>query len=77
MVTQELIKRITAKGINANEIVYSICIGDIIECIAEVYEEDALNFSDNKLDELIEKGIKATGLIPWSDTIEEGLRCAG
>ena len=77
MVTQELIKRITAKGINANEIVYSICIGDIIECIADVYEEDALSFSDNKLDELIEKGIKATGLIPWSDTIEEGLRCIG
>ena len=77
MVTQELIKRITARGINTDEIVYSICIGDIIECIAEVYGEDALNFSDNKLDELIEKGIKATGLIPWSDTIEEGLRCIG
>jgi hypothetical protein len=77
MVTQERIKHIKARGIDTDEIVYSICIGDIIGCIADVYGEDALSFSDNKLNELIEKGVKATGLIPWSDTIEEGLRCVG
>ena len=69
-VTQRLIERAKRKGMNTDEVVYSICIGDVIECIADVYEEKALSFSDDRFKELIEKGIKAAEYIPWSETIE-------
>jgi lactate dehydrogenase-like 2-hydroxyacid dehydrogenase len=72
-ITQRLVERARAKGINTDEVVYSICIGDIIECIADVYEEEAFSFSDDKLNEFIEKGIKATEWISWSDTIEKNI----
>ena len=72
-ITQRLIERAKAKGINTDEVVYSICIGDIIECIADVYEKEALLLSDDKLNEFIEKGIKAAEYIPWSNTIESSI----
>ena len=71
---QKLIERAKAQGINTDEVVYSLCIGDIIECIGDVYDEEALSFSETKLKELIEKGIKATEHISWSETMEIGLR---
>jgi hypothetical protein len=69
-ITQNLIERAKSKGINTDKVVYSLCIGDIIECIADAYEEDALSFSESTLNELMKKGIKATEYISWSDTIE-------
>jgi hypothetical protein len=72
-ITQKSIDGAKAKGMNTDEVVYSICTGDIIECITNVYEEKALSLSDDKLNELIEKGIKATEWISWSDTIEGAL----
>ncbi len=72
-ITQQLIQKANEKGINTDEVVYSICIGDVIECIAESFEEEALDYSDDKLKELIEKGIKGTEYISWSETITAAL----
>ena len=76
-ITQKLVERAKSKGIDTDEVVYSLCVGDIIECIADYYEEDALSFSDDKLNALIDKGIrtfeKASEYIDWRGTIESAL----
>jgi hypothetical protein len=72
--TQKLIKRAQETGLNPDEVVYSVCLGDVLECLAEVYEAEALAFTDSKLNELVEQGIKATEFIPWSETIEARLK---
>ncbi len=72
-ITQKLIHKAIEKGIDTDKVVYSICIGDVIESIAEHYEDEALQFSDEKMSELTEKGIKATEYIPWSKTITTAL----
>jgi len=71
--TETLIKRFERRGIDTDKIVYSICVGDIAECIAEVFEEKALSFSDEEIDTLIEKGIKALEWILWSEPVEGAL----
>ncbi len=72
-ITQKLIQRAKEKGIDTDEVIYSICIGDVIECIAESFEEEALSLSHDRLKELIEKGIKGTEHISWSETITVAL----
>ncbi len=72
--TQELIKKAKGQGIDPNEVVYSICIGDVIECIAEFYEQESLEFPIERIKELIQKGIKGLGWLIWDGIITTALQ---
>jgi len=69
-ITQKLVKRLKEQGTDTDKVVYSICIGDIAECIAEALKDAALSLSEEKLSDLIEKGIRASEWIDWSGPIQ-------
>jgi hypothetical protein len=75
-ITQKLVKRLKEQGTDTDKVVYSICIGDIAECVAEVLEDASLSLndlSDKKLSALIEKGIRASEWIDWSRPIQRAI----
>lgn len=71
MFNETLMNRLKKYGINKDKIVYSVCIEDIVQVIADVFEDKALSLSDDEIDELIKKGTKGleNGLL-WYETIE-------
>ncbi len=68
-IKEVLIEKAKEQGIDPDEVVYSICIADILECIAEYYEEDCLKFPLDKIKALIEKGVKRLDWLAWNETI--------
>lgn len=71
--TQRLIKRLKDCGVNTDEVIYSLCVGDIVECVAEVYGEEVLNLTDEELKEIVDMGVKSTEHIDWCSPIEYSL----
>lgn len=65
--TQKLISQAKKAGIDTDQVVYSVCIGDVIECIAENTGEKEISTSELK--ELIEVGIEGTEHIDWDSPI--------
>lgn len=65
--TQMLIKKAKEMGFDTDEVVYSICLGDIIEVISEILEEEGIQkLTEDKFREVIKAGIKACEYIDWS-----------
>ena len=74
--TQRLIKKAKEMGINTDEIVYSVCIGDVIDAIAETLVDDLeidIEYVEEHLEELVETGIRGCENIDWSTPIENWL----
>lgn len=72
--TQILIKGLKDCGTDPDKVVYSLCVGDIVECITEIYGEEALEFTNEILQELIDIGIEGTENIDWWKPIEFSLK---
>lgn len=73
-IAEVLIKRLKEHCVNTDTVVYSLCVGDIVECVAEVYGEKALEFTGEKLHELINTGVEGTENIDWWKPIEFSLK---
>ena len=73
-VTQKLIERLKHQGVNTGEVIYSVCVEDVVECIAEVFGEKVLNLSDEELKELVDIGVEGTEHIDWLSPIEFKLK---
>ena len=58
---------------NIDKIVYSLTVGDIAFCIAEVLGEKAMNISVGEIEDLISKGIDAIEYAMVEDTIKWGI----
>ena len=69
-ITQTLIERLKQQGVKTDEVVYSLCNSDIIECIAEVFAEKALAFTGEELREFLDIGAKSTENIDWWNPIQ-------
>lgn len=69
-----LVNRAECLGIDINEIVYQLDIGDILGEITYLFNDNLDILSDKELRELIEQGIKGTNTIEWSLNVLEFLR---
>jgi hypothetical protein len=70
---EKLLDQLKEHGINPDEIIYTLTVGDVLTCIAEVYEDEIGNMSVDELKGLIKKGTEATENIPWFDVISDGV----
>jgi len=68
-VTQKLIERLKHQGVNTGEVIYSVCVEDVVECIAEVFGEKASNMPAEELKELVDVGVEGTEHIDWWNPI--------
>ena len=67
--TQKLIKKAKEMGINTDEVIYSVCIGDVIEVIAKTLVDNMgvdEEYVAEYLIELIEVGVSGCKNIDWS-----------
>lgn len=69
-ITHILVERLKLQGVKTEEVIYSLCNIDIIECIAEVFAEKALDFSGEELRELLDIGVGSTENIDWWNPIQ-------
>jgi hypothetical protein len=69
----ELVDQLKEHGINPDEVIYTLTVGDVLTCIAESYEDEIDNMSVDELKGLIKKGTDATEGIPWFDVISDGV----
>ena len=69
----ELVDSLKEHGVNPDEIVYTLSVRDVLNCIAEVYEDEIDSMSVDELKGLIKKGTDATENIPWFDVISDGV----
>ena len=75
-ITWSLIKKAKEWGIDTDKVVYSVCIGDIIEIIAEssvVLDLIPGAITKEKLEELIDIGAKGSENIDWYTAIETAI----
>lgn len=72
----KLIKRVQESEFNfdTDREVFVITVGDIVECIADVYGKDALKLPMSEIDELIRIGEKSTEWLMWSETITDAIK---
>jgi len=71
----KLIKRV-AKLTDVDREVFVITVGDIVECIADVYGKDALKLSTPEIEKLIRVGERSTEWLMWSEAITDAIRDA-
>lgn len=69
-ITEKLIQKVKTKGYDPGKQVFTLTIADIVECIVDALDEDALKLSDRDLEILLDRGIESTEWILWSDTIQ-------
>ncbi len=75
--TQRLIVKAKEMGIDTDEVVYSVCIGDVIDTIAETLVDNFgidIEYVAAHLKEIVEIGIRGCEYIDWSRPIEDYLK---
>jgi hypothetical protein len=72
-ILEELVDKLKEHGINPDVVIYTLTVGDVLTCIAEVYEDEIDGMSVDELKALIKQGTEAAENIPWFDVISDGV----
>ena len=72
-ILEELVDKLKEQGVNPDEIIYTLTVGDVLTCIAEVHEDETGSMSVDELKGLIKRGTEAAENIPWFDVISDGV----